>query len=171
MIKSVCKIAFALLCLTAAAVPLRAAEPETTPDSTATIVDTLNRSGVIRIDVPEELRERLVPVEVSEKDAADDDSQDGKSVTTPRGHSGFRVEVFADNNVRTAKVKAANKKAQIQRLMPQYRVYLVFESPFWRVRMGDFTSRAAAESALAEARRKLGASSGLRIVRSTINPQ
>lgn len=143
------------------------------PDSVAVapnIVTTLTDSGKFTIDQPEGLANRLERVTVTTKDGDEEQSEGNAAVR--RGRSGFRVEVFADNNVRTAKVQAAAKKRMVEQRLSQHRVYLVFESPFWRVRMGDFTTRAEAEAAMAEVRRALPSlNSGLRIVRSTINPQ
>lgn len=139
------------------------------PDSIAvTIVNVINDSSRVTIEQPQSLNKRLERVEKAEN-GGDGDGNEGK-VGIRCG--GYRVEVFADNNVRTAKVAASNRKRQLQARLPQYRVYMVFESPFWRVRLGDFTSRSEAESALAEVRRAMpGLRSGLRIVRSQINPR
>lgn len=140
------------------------------PDSVAvTIVRAINDSGVVVVEQPAALDKRLERVEESNAESAENDVKANSGV---RSRSGYRVEVFADNNVRTAKVAAANRKRQLQARLPQYKVYLVFEAPFWRVRIGDFTSRSEAESALAEVRRVMpGQKSGLRIVRCTINPR
>jgi hypothetical protein len=97
------------------------------------------------------------------------DSQ--SSATQTRSKNGFRVEVFSDNKVQTAKAQAASKKRLLQARLPQYKVYLVFEAPYWRVRLGDFTNRSAAEAAMSEVKRAFPAfATDLRVVRSTINP-
>lgn len=140
------------------------------PDSVAvTIVRAINDSGVVVVEQPAGLDKRLERVEESNVESTENEVRGNSGV---RSRSGYRVEVFADNNVRTAKVAAANRKRQLQARLPQYKVYLVFEAPFWRVRIGDFSSRSEAESALAEVRRAMpGQKSGLRIVRCTINPR
>lgn len=80
------------------------------------------------------------------------------------------MEVFADNNVRTAKSRATAKRRNLMARLPQYRVYLTFQSPYWRVRVGDFRTRGEAEGAMAEIRRIFPSySSDLRIVRDRIN--
>ncbi|MBO5052626.1 MAG: SPOR domain-containing protein [Muribaculaceae bacterium] len=61
------------------------------------------------------------------------------------------------------------RRSKIASRLPQYPAYLVFESPYWRVRVGDFTTRTEAESAMAEIRRAFPSfSSDLRIVKSRI---
>lgn len=143
------------------------------PDSAAVnIVNVLNRDGKITVDQPEGLTHRLERRDVQVERVTGEENSEAKAASsaTARSRSGYRVEVFADNNVRTAKAQASNRKRLLQARLPQYRVYLVFESPFWRVRLGDFPTRAGAESALAEVRRVLPQStSSLRIVRCAIN--
>lgn len=146
-------------------------EAATQVADSADIVASLTKDGKVVLEQPEGLQQRLkfkTGVEESEVNAEDDKT----TTKTRQGHWGYRVEVFADNNVRTAKAQASSRKRMLQARLPQYRSYLVFESPFWRVRIGDFTSKADAESAMAEVRKLLPqTASALRIVRSTINPQ
>jgi hypothetical protein len=124
----------------------------------------------VSITQPSELTKRLDRVE---EDQTNQDNETSTSTTTvqTRGRSGYRVEVFADNKVQTAKAQAASKKRLLQARLPQYKVYLVFEAPYWRVRLGDFTNRSAAEAAMSEVRQAFPSfSTDLRIVRSSINP-
>jgi hypothetical protein len=148
------------------AASLFAVEPS---DSTINITKALSDSGKVNITQPAELTKRLDRVEEDQNANQDSDSQ--SSTVQSRSHSGYRVEVFADNKVQTAKAQAASKKRLLQARLPQYKVYLVFEAPYWRVRLGDFTNRTAAEAAMSEVRRSFPSfSSDLRIVRSSINP-
>lgn len=150
----------------AMAITARAAYTDQTIDSLPKIVGHLDSIGNVHINAPDELNARL------EKESTTDNSDEKENIptSTVKNRSGYRVEVFADNNVRTAKVQASNKKRSLQARFPQYGVYLVFEAPFWRVRVGDFTNRSAAESAMAEIRQAMPSlSSSLRVVRSAIN--
>lgn len=134
-------------------------------DSTPDIVTTLTRGGNITIEQPQQLLRRL---QYDPTPAVDESAAADERATATR--TGFRVEVFADNNVRTAKARAAAKRTQLMSRLPQYRVYVTFEAPFWRVRLGDFATKAAADAAMAQVRQALpSAGADLRVVRCQIN--
>lgn len=128
------------------------------------IVKQINNSGTLTVDIPEALSERL-----TQEDASSHNTGSGNGTVRTRGSVGYRVEIFADNNARTAKGQAQMRRSKIVSRLPQFPAYLVFESPYWRVRVGDFTTRTEAESAMAEIRRAFPSfSSDLRIVKSRI---
>lgn len=129
------------------------------------IITQINASGTITVEAPEALKSR---VEFNDDKPAEA-NDNATSTARPRSSVGYRVEIFADNNVRTAKGQAQARRASIASRLPQYQAYIVFESPYWRVRVGDFAKRAEAEAAMADIRRAFPAfSSDLRIVRSRI---
>ena len=113
----------------------------TEPDS-VDIVRELNNSGHIHITQPAELQLR--------SNATDEAAGDNSGISRPRAGTGFRVEVFAGNNVRTAKSRATAKRRNLMARLPQYRVYLTFQSPYWRVRVGDFRTRGEAVNEIAD---------------------
>ena len=60
--------------------------------------------------------------------------------------SGFRVQVFSSNIQRTAKNNAFAIEKQIQEVFPNQPVYVNYTSPFWKVRVGDFKTKAEAQT-------------------------
>lgn len=60
--------------------------------------------------------------------------------------SGYRVQVFSSNVQRTAKSEAFQIEKQILNEYPAESVYVNYVSPFWKVRVGDFKTRAEAQS-------------------------
>ena len=150
-------ISAAAICMATAA---QTPDTPAAPDS-VDIVRELNNTGHIHITQPDGLQLRQ---------SGEEAAGDNQSASRPRPGTGFRVEVFADNNVRTAKSHATAKRRNLMARLPQYRVYLTFQSPYWRVRVGDFRTRGEAEGAMAEIRRLFPSySSDLRIVRDRIN--
>lgn len=66
---------------------------------------------------------------------------------------GYRVQVYADNNVRSAKVEARKRERALGQAFPDYGTYVSYASPYWRLRVGDFRSQYDAEKAAAEIRK------------------
>lgn len=150
-------ICFILIGLCTAA---RATEPA---DSTVSIIDEINNSGTITVSAPEGLDNRLV----STPQSADDDDQ---PTTTAARRTGYRVLVFDDNTPSTAQHAAQSRRQQIAARFPEFAVYVQFNSPYWRVKVGDFRTRSDAENALAAIRQAFPHfASQLRIVRDHIN--
>lgn len=158
------RILIALLTL-GAAVEAFADEPS---DSTKTLpIISRLAEGSVTVILPEGFEERLTGVKENQEET------ETQPTTTTRNTSrmGFRVQVFDDNNVRTAKREAQARKNQIERRFPEYRAYVSFNSPYWRVKVGDFHSRSEAEAAMGAIRQAFPAMGNqLRVVRDRINP-
>jgi hypothetical protein len=94
-----------------------------------------------------------------------------KAEATKQAHrSGFRIQVFDDNNASTARHQAQSRKAMYESRFPEYRAYVSFNSPYWRVTVGDFTSRARAEAVMSEFKKAFPSQAAhMRIVRARIN--
>lgn len=60
--------------------------------------------------------------------------------------NGYRVQVFSSNVQRTAKSEAFKIEKEILDLFPEYPVYVNYTSPFWKVRVGNFSSYSEAQS-------------------------
>lgn len=80
-----------------------------------------------------------------------------------RNQPGFRVQIHSSNR----RNDANDAKAKVMQLYPQYRTYLDFQAPYFKVRIGDFKSREEAT----ELRDKLSTqfSGGVFVVPAIIN--
>ena len=65
---------------------------------------------------------------------------------------GFRIQAFSDNNTATAKATAQQRARAIAMKFPQYRSYISYNAPSWRLRIGDFKTQAEAQAALSRIR-------------------
>ncbi len=135
-----------------------------------TIAGHLNAAGVITVTQPAGLDARLTKeIAPAPEEIADGVAQETVAAVH-HGRAGFRVQIFDDNNVRTARSEAQARKNQIELRFPEYKAYVTFNSPYWRVKVGDFTSRSEAEAAMAEIRQAFPSMArSLRIVRDRIN--
>ncbi len=57
---------------------------------------------------------------------------------------GWRVQIFFDSG-NNSKSRAFSKKGEFMTKYPDMPVYLMFQSPYYKVRVGDFRSRIDAE--------------------------
>lgn len=147
-------------------------------DSTITIIEAIQTDSIIFIDQPYGLAKRISKTvkTVSNEQAAAEITGTSSStnipspVTVPVKTAGYRVQVFSDNNARTAKSEARSKAQNISARLPQYRTYVVYQSPYWRLKVGDFTTLSEAENA-AEEIKKLFPSYAreVRVVKDRIN--
>ena len=65
---------------------------------------------------------------------------------------GYKIQAFAGNDQRTSKNEAYRKQALINQAFPELETVIIFESPFWRLRVGNFKTREEAEEVLNEMR-------------------
>ena len=63
---------------------------------------------------------------------------------------GWRVQIFVSNNFESATVKQEQAKSQFKE--EHYNVYLIFETPYYKIRVGDFVNRQEAEELRDKAR-------------------
>lgn len=59
---------------------------------------------------------------------------------------GYRIQVY-NGNMAVSKREANRRAAQITQLHPEMHCYLTYRAPFWRLLVGDFSSREEAEEA------------------------
>lgn len=78
--------------------------------------------------------------------------------------------MFSDNNTRTAKTEANSKQRIISSRFPQYQTYVMYTSPYWRLKVGDFRTQQEATAAADELRKAFPAySKEIRVVRDRVN--
>ncbi len=58
---------------------------------------------------------------------------------------GFRVQVFSNNVPKTAKTEAFAMQDAVLEALPNTPVYVIFSSPFWKVRVGNCKTRTEAQ--------------------------
>ena len=122
-----------------------------------TIVEHITSAGFIDITMPDRMMERLQFGE----------SQEVKPVANKSG--GYRIQVFSDNNARTAKSEARVRARNVSSRFPQYPTYVVYSSPYWRLRVGNFRSQEEANAAATELKEAFPSySKEIRVVRDRI---
>ncbi|MDD4631645.1 MAG: SPOR domain-containing protein [Proteiniphilum sp.] len=66
---------------------------------------------------------------------------------------GFKIQAFSGNNQRTSKDEASHKQSLINSSFPEHETVVLFDSPFWRLRVGNFQTREEAQAVMTELRR------------------
>lgn len=145
-------------------------------DSVPNIVERLQTPGSsVTVSGPAGLFERAISstdAETAEEagEESGEDEAEERTVTSRRGQkvAGYRVQVYADNNVRNAKIEARQRGRRVGSMFP-YATYVTYASPYWRLRVGDFRSQAEANKAAAEIKKAFpGYSKEVRVVRDYI---
>ena len=81
---------------------------------------------------------------------------------------GFKIQVFSGNNQSKSKNEAFSKKAQVENAFPEMETVVTFNSPFWRLRVGNFQTREEAQEVLKEMKRKFPSFKEMYIVADTV---
>ncbi len=82
--------------------------------------------------------------------------------------SGYRIQVFSDNMQKRAKDQAYERARIIQESDPELATYVTFNSPFWRVRVGNYISYEEAAVKLRELKKQFPEILDMRIVKDII---
>lgn len=136
------------------------------------IVADIEAGGTITVIQPARLDSLLRrPAAIVRTDDGKENSiADHTAATTRSTRSGYRVQLFEDNNPRTARNAAQGYHNRVQAEFPQIRSYVSFNSPYWRVKAGDCRTRAEAEAMMAELKQAFpNLAPYMRIVRDKIN--
>ncbi|MCM1071694.1 MAG: SPOR domain-containing protein [[Clostridium] fimetarium] len=176
-----------LILLTACSLPLAPSAQELTatepaaetpaPEGEAGIVARVNDpASAVSFEMPPALLERVSgAAETSgdeSRESATEADDEAERHTKVRGAKsvGYRVQVYSDNNARTAKGTARQRERVISGAFPQYGTYVTYASPYWRLRVGDFRSQYDAEKAAAEIKRAFPSfGREVRVVRDRVN--
>lgn len=90
------------------------------------------------------------------------------SYTGERTVSGFRIQIYSDNTQKHAKDEAQKRAATIEAYDEELETYVTFNSPFWRVRVGDFLNYEDAVAKLRELKAAFPKYDDMRIVKDNI---
>lgn len=132
------------------------------PD-TPEIITRIQSGGTVVIEQPKALAARL-------KAPKPQPTDDETSETAPKSTVGYRIQVFSDANVATAKNEAQMKERNILSRFPTLNTYITYNAPSWRLRVGDFKNREEAEEMMRELKNAFPSfSRELIIVRDRIN--
>ena len=112
------------------------------------IVDTLQASGRVSISQPAKLALRLAEAPAAE--AADTVATDAAAEKKQAG--GYRILVFSGNNARASKAEAERRAAAISEQAPEWATYIIYDAPYWRLRVGDFRTYDEGTAALQSAK-------------------
>lgn len=131
-----------------------------------TIVDHITSGNTNIIQQPDQMLKRLLPVE----SPVEEESKEEPVRPVNGRMAGYRVQVFSDNNARTAKNEARSKQRVISSRFPKYQTYVMYTSPYWRLKVGDFRTQQEANAAADELRRAFPSySKEIRVVRDRVN--
>lgn len=132
-----------------------------------TITQKINDSESISVVHSSEIEARLMPP-ADGSTAAPGEVVETRTVT--RKAKGYRVLVFTDNNVKTARAEANSVAKEMAAVFPQYPVYVTYNTPNWRVKIGDFRTKKDALDVLAEIKKTLPeVTAEARVVQDGIN--
>ena len=173
------------LAITAIAAPVRAQSvSEQAADSIGAstpsgIVERLAEKGSsVTVAAPEQLLRRAAASAADARGENAETSSEGESTESeatesrPKGGKtvGYRVQVYADNNVRSAKSEARQRERMVGGTFPQWDTYVTYASPYWRLRIGDFRTQYEAEKAAADIRKQFPRyAKEVRVVRDRVN--
>lgn len=139
-----------------------------TPGPGVSLIEHVQADSVIEVIAPPGLEQRLKGVPADDNDSSH--LNEGKATGSAVRAGGYRIQVFSDNNARSAKAEARGRARNISSRFPQYRTYVVYNAPFWRLRVGDFRNQQDAQQAADEIRRAFPSySREVRVVRDRIS--
>lgn len=134
----------------------------------STIADFIRQDSASQVTItqPEELNKRLMHHEPGNVVESGELKRGGAMTKLV----GYRIQVFMDNNQRTAKSEAQIKERNIISRFPQIGTYLSYTPPYWRLRVGDFRTREEAVDMMSQIKKEFpGYAREIIIVRDRVN--
>jgi len=128
------------------------------------IVNDLNqtKSGQGKITIyQDDAIKKLVGTSITKNTPNDDLILQQLDPTSTNGHKsiiktkGYRIQVYSGNNQRLSKNEAESRRNAIQSSFPNMKVSVVYNSPVWRVKAGNFRTHEQASHALNELKNRL----------------
>lgn len=114
------------------------------------IVDDLNTpksgQGTVRVMQDESIKNLLATYAIADTTAVIIDWNTVNHVKV----NGFKIQVFSGNNQKKSKDEAERKLQMVRESFPGEEASITYNAPFWRVRVGNFLTRADAEEVLKE---------------------
>lgn len=133
---------------------------------TMSLIDHIQSDSIIEIIAPAGLEQRLSPSEVDDVQTSPEGKTSGSAVRS----GGYRILVFSDNNARSAKTEALTRARNISARFPQHRTHVVYNAPFWRLKVGDFRNLQEAQQVADEIKRVFPSySREVRVVRDRVS--
>jgi len=150
------------------------------------IVKDINKAGNVTVNVPAGLTTRsnadinkqqaqaTRPAEegVEKKETKTYDETPRRQHTTSQtiqgSKVGFRIQVLSDNSA-NGKANAQARARAIAMKFPQYRTYISFNAPSWRLRIGDFKDQGEASAAMSRVRAAFPQFGGMSLVKDNVN--
>lgn len=145
------------------------------------IVKSINNGGNVSVTLPDGLTSRSNSMVGKASTTKNDDEETATTKTDVKNNDsgkrpsnisqqtvqgrkvGFRIQVFSDNSA-NAKANAQARAKALSMKFPQYRTYISYNAPSWRLRIGDFKDHSEASAALGKVRGAFPAYSGEMIV-------
>lgn len=123
------------------------------------IVDELNSSkpgqGKVTVYIDDNVKEKLS----SPATNSDKEIKDSVKTKLPPGTiikcPGYKIQVFSGNDQRNSKNEAYYKQTQLRNMFPDIDTVVSFQSPFWKLRAGNYRTHAEAVQAMRDMKRAL----------------
>lgn len=159
LLKAICPAIVPVVCILAGA-----------PRTGATIVNQIESDSTIVINQPAKLDSLLARKAIVAPVPDDNAAENGGEETSVRKtRAVFRVLLYEDNNPLSARRSAESYVRRFQEDFPDIPSYISFNSPYWKVSVGNYRSRGEAQAMLAEFKNAYpGAAPYMRVVRDKI---